>query len=126
MTLLFTCCTWHALAKLWMHTDQTLVIFDNVTAMIGVKLCHFASTTCSAFQTEELRQEVTAHPCRSLKKNVNQDGGTPPSANNAQWSGALLRKFNMNTFKNHSLGDYPDQIYHYVMTDLYSTEPVSA
>ena len=126
MMLLFTCCTWHGLAKLQMNTDQMLVIFDDITAMIGAKLRHFASTTCSAFQTKKLRREVTTRLHRALKKNVNQDGGTLPSANNAQRSGALPRKFNMNTFKNHLLGDYPDQIRHYGTTDSYSTEPVSA
>lgn len=31
MVLLFTCCNWHGLAKLRMHTDLTLGIFDTAT-----------------------------------------------------------------------------------------------
>ena len=32
------CCSWHGLAQLRMHTDQTLNIFDGVTAAIGAEL----------------------------------------------------------------------------------------
>ena len=125
MKLLFTCCSWHGLAKLRMHTDQTLDIFDRVTAAIGTELRHFATNTCNAFQTRELRRETTARQRRALKKNADQNGSTLSSADNGQRSGALPKMFNMHTIKNHSLGDYPDQICHYGTTDSYSTESVS-
>ena len=34
------CCSWHGLAQLRMHTDQTLDIFDGVAAAIGAELCN--------------------------------------------------------------------------------------
>ena len=35
--LLFTCTHWHELAKLCMHTDQTLGLLDEATVLLGVK-----------------------------------------------------------------------------------------
>lgn len=125
MTLLFTCCSWHGLAKLRMHTDQTLDIFDRVTMAIGAELRHFATTTCSAFHTKELRRETAARQRRALKRNTNQNGSALPPTDSGQQMGALPKKFNIHTIKNHSLGDYPDQIRRYGTTDSYSTEPVS-
>ena len=126
MTLLFTCCHWHWLAKLQMHTDETLIIFDGVTTMLGAELRHFVTMTCNSFQTKELQQETTAHLCRESKKCTNQNEGALPSTSNGQRSVPLQKKFNVHTIKNHSLGDYPDQIRRYGTTDSYSTEPVSA
>lgn len=123
LELLFTCCDWHGLAKLRMHTDHTLDIFDTTTTTIGSRLRHFAGVTCSAFATKELRRETAARLRRALKKNASRGSNAPPTTS-AQPSGALQKKFNIFTIKNHSLGDYPDQIRRYGTTDSYSTEPV--
>lgn len=123
MVLLFTCCNWHGLAKLRMHTDHTLGIFDTATTTIGSELRHFATNTCDAFQTKELRRETEARHRRALKRNANQDTRALPT-NSREHTGPLPKKFNILTIKNHSLGDYPDQIRRYGTTDSYSTEPV--
>ena len=125
MKLLFTCCYWHGLAKLRMHTNITLDIFDAVTRNIGAELRHFVTTTCNTFQTKELRRETEAHQCRALKRNINQNASSSATAHTEQQSSPLPKKFNLLIFKNHSLGDYPNQIRCYGTTDLYSTEPVS-
>jgi len=39
--------------------------------------------------------------------------------------GRRPKKFNLQTYKYHSLGDYPDTIRQYGTSDSYSTEPVS-
>ena len=65
-----------------MHTDQTLNIFDGVTAAIGAELRNFTTTICNAFQTKELRRETTARQGHTLKKNANQNGSTLPSVDN--------------------------------------------
>ena len=109
-----------------MHTDQTLDVFDGVTTAIGAKLRHFATTTCNVFETKELPRETDARQHRALRKNVRQGGSALPSTDNGPQSGALPKKFNINTIKNHSLGDYPDQIRRYGTTDSFSTESVSA
>ncbi|THG96656.1 hypothetical protein EW026_g5211 [Hermanssonia centrifuga] len=43
LDLLFTLATWHALAKLRMHTDGTLSIFEATTANLGTLLRRFAA-----------------------------------------------------------------------------------
>ena len=87
--------------------------------MIGAELHHFATTTWNAFPMKELWQETHAHQCHALKKNV-------PTVDIEQHSGCLPKTFNINTIKNHPLGDYPNQIHHFGMTNLYSTELVGA
>lgn len=106
-----------------MHTDHTLDIFDTATTTIGSRLRHFASVTCNAFTTKELRREIAARQRRALKRNASRGSSALPTPSE-QSSSALPKKFNINTIKNHSLGDYPDQIRRFGTTDSYSTEPV--
>ena len=123
MVLLFTCCNWHGLAKLRMHTDLTLGIFDTATTTIGSEFCQFTTNTCNAFHTKELLQETEARHRHALKRNANRGAGGLPT-NSQEQTGPLPKKLNILTIKNHSLGDYPDQIRHYGTTDSYSTELV--
>lgn len=95
-----------------------LDIFDVTTKTSGAELHCFATTTCKALQTKELQQETQALQCHALKSN----GST---SNSGQQSDPLPKTFNILTVKNHSLGDYPDQICHYGTTELFSTELVS-
>lgn len=60
MDLLFLHGHWHGLAKLQMHHDITLDIFDTETRSLGEKLCDFSTKTCAAFDTVELHQEQQA------------------------------------------------------------------
>jgi len=46
LKLLFICAHWHALAKLRMHTDSTLKIFDEITADIGAEFRTFEREMC--------------------------------------------------------------------------------
>ena len=87
------------------------------------RLRHFASVTCNAFTTKELCREIAARQCRALKRNASRGSSALPTPSE-QSPSALPKKFNINTIKNHSLGDYPDQIRHFGTTDSYSTEPV--
>ena len=66
--LLFVLAHWHSLAKLRIHTDQTLDIMDSVTSDLGRKLRTFKQNTCAAFETRELRRESDA---RIRKQNRN-------------------------------------------------------
>ncbi|KIM50229.1 hypothetical protein SCLCIDRAFT_34500 [Scleroderma citrinum Foug A] len=45
---------WHSLAKLRLHTDETLAVFEKVNVCLGIELCTFANETCAAFSTKEL------------------------------------------------------------------------
>lgn len=124
LQLLFVCAHWHALAKLRMHTDYTLNIFDDTTILIGAKLRAFEKKTCSAFATHELKRETEA---RKRRANKAQRNSTTSKADAKRSSGSdqqLPKKFNLQTYKHHSLGDYPNTIRQYGTTDSYSTEPV--
>lgn len=125
LSLLFLASHWHGLAKLRMHTDHTLVIFDTVTQLVGAEFRQFCDKTCSHFATQELPRETEARKRRAAKKslglaNQSNDNQSP----NASGS-PLPKSFNNNTYKYHSLGDYPEIVRRYGTTDSYSTEPVS-
>jgi len=51
LDLLFKLATWHALAKLHLHTDSTLHSLEGSTTRLGQALWKFASTTCEKFET---------------------------------------------------------------------------
>ena len=122
MSLLFLLCHWHGLAKLCMHTDDTLGLMDLVTVMLGNHLCMFASETCTAFATRELRREAEARTrCQSRETLLKQ--GT--SSSNIQAAARKVKTLNLQTYKIHALGDYMEQIRIYGTTDSYSMQLVS-
>jgi len=59
MNLLFTMSHWHRLAKLCMHSDMTLEIFDQQTTHLG-KQFHHQGKDIHSYQTQELNCEVSA------------------------------------------------------------------
>lgn len=155
-----------------MHTELTLSIMDEVTVALGKSLRNFQESTCSAFDTRELRREAGARRKRQAKAAaVSKENLDPPtgisttstdSTSIEQSEGALLpatkkrkrktknsaggppakeisdlalfsdrltrlkKPLSLNTYKNHSLGDYTDIIRKYGTTDSYSTEIVRA
>jgi hypothetical protein len=118
LRLLFVCSHWHGLAKLRLHTDNTLKILDGTTRDIGVEFRKFSNKTCPAFNTRELKRETEARQRRKQQKGV--------ANSSAPASGPRLKTFNMQTYKLHSLGNYADQIRAYGTSDSFSTEPVSS
>lgn len=60
LDLLFVLATWHAFAKLRLHTENTLFYFDKTTFALGQSIRRFSNTTCSAFHTQELPREEAA------------------------------------------------------------------
>jgi hypothetical protein len=134
LRLLFICAHWHSLAKLRMHTDQTLDILDDVTIEMGAELRAFNNNTCDAFDTHELPHETAARKRRGLKKTKRKqsspDNASGPSADPSvntlgMPDKALPKKFNLRKYKYHSLGDYAKMIRRHGTSDSYSTEPVS-
>jgi hypothetical protein len=91
-----------------------------MTFRIGSEFRKFNKRTCPAFDTRELRRETNARKRRHSKKaSVSKPASKPESA-----SGPLPKKLNIQTYKHHSLGDYPKTIRLFGTTDSYSTEPV--
>lgn len=59
LNLLFDLATWHAYAKLRLHTSNTLSFFDTATLTLANSVRQFVKVTCNAFDTRELPQETT-------------------------------------------------------------------
>ncbi|EIW76040.1 hypothetical protein CONPUDRAFT_65425, partial [Coniophora puteana RWD-64-598 SS2] len=57
---LFELCSWHAHAKLRLHTDNTLEIFEASTSSLGAILCKFKQEVCSSYDTKEIPPETAA------------------------------------------------------------------
>ena len=121
LRLLFLLCHWHGLAKLRLHTDKTLDIFEKVTKDLGDCICSFALDICLHFSTKELACEANARRHRQGQQNSSrssQSQGTIPR------HGQRPKGFNLQTYKLHALADYPSQIRMYGTTDSYSTQSV--
>jgi hypothetical protein len=101
-----------------MHTDHTLAIMDDITKQLGAQFRDFTQKTCVAFDTRELHRETEARKRRQQSKSQSQSTTCPDK------TGPIRKMFNLNTYKFHALGDYPDTIRRYGTTDSYSTEPV--
>jgi hypothetical protein len=133
LQLLFSAASWHALAKLRLHTDHTLNLLDDATSSLGSKLRNFSATVCTEYNTRELQREADARQRRqaTAQKPPNSGASTAPvpgpsALPSAQKpvGGRRPKALNLNTYKNHSLGDYAATIRMYGTTDSYSTEAV--
>jgi hypothetical protein len=101
-----------------LHTDSSLAVLDHATAAIGAELRRFAAITCSAFSTKETEAEYMKRMRAESRRNT--DSSTAP----VPLSGRRNRRFNLNTIKMHSLGDYVSNIKYVGTTDLSSTQKV--
>jgi hypothetical protein len=68
MKLLYRTAEWHALAKLRMHTDQSLDLLEELTTEFGVLMRRFRDVTSSQFATVELPREMAARNRREAQK----------------------------------------------------------
>jgi len=118
LDLVFVMGCWHAYAKLRLHTERTLTSFERLTADVGILLRHFSVETCKDFRTTELPRERAAR----LRRAANTPGSAPGST--ASGTGPRTKNFNLNTYKLHALGDYPQTIRERGTTDNYTTQRV--
>ena len=136
MKLLFRTAEWHALAKLWLHTDFTLTHMENLTKEFGQLMRKFRNLTCSAFSTVELPREVDARTHRKAATTTkhatptDSSGSAPiddagPLQPPLKLSSPKKKQLNLFTYKWHSLGDYIRTIRMFGGTDSYSTQIVS-
>ncbi|KAJ4488967.1 hypothetical protein C8J55DRAFT_558004 [Lentinula edodes] len=109
--------SWHAYAKLRLHTDLTLDSFEVATTELGDLFRCFATKTVEEFDTRPLPCEVAAASRR--KANAQAKGKDQP---NVQTPKPKQKLFNMNTYKFHALSDYPWTIWTFGTTDSYSTQ----
>ncbi|KAF8581348.1 hypothetical protein K439DRAFT_1647913 [Ramaria rubella] len=107
--LLFTCASWHSLAKLHMHTDSTLARLDSMTTLLGQAIRKFAAVTS-----------------RRLAKMAQNNSTHSPATHAAVPQAPKCKAFNLSTPKLHFLSDYVSTIKIYGTTDSYSTQTVSS
>ena len=126
--MLFELATWHAFAKLRLQTETTLNDLDNSTSRLGDTVRKFERKTCHNYRTKELPAEHAARTRRQARKAKNQSAAVaaPPSIQSTATSISKEKKFNMNTYKFHALGDYVASIKLFGTPDSYTSQHVSA
>jgi len=122
-SLLFDLATWHAFAKLRLHTDTTLNDFKTVTTTLGKTVRTFIKEVCSLYDTTELPHEMAARGRREAAL-TNRSGTMPVGASQRRLKSSR-KEINLSTYKYHALGDYPDLIARFGTTDNASTQTVS-
>ena len=132
MDLLFELATWHALAKLRLHTESTVRALETSTTRLGIALRKFQSTICAEFVMRDLPSEEAARGRRKAAKAKAKPPKPPmPSKGKGKETEAAkekkkstLRTFNFSCYKPHSLGDYAKTIRLLGTSDGYSTQTV--
>ncbi|KAI0040823.1 hypothetical protein FA95DRAFT_1527233 [Auriscalpium vulgare] len=112
LDLLFCLLTWHAYAKLRLHTDSTIDLFKTATTALGESLRIFCDEVCSKVQTKELPKEADVRRRTAARRNTE----SAPAA------GTKIKLFNMSTVKMHFFPDYPETIQYFGTTDNYNTQ----
>ena len=120
LDLIFILATWHAYAKLRLHTDNTLAAFDASTKPLGAALHYFGGKFSDKFNTKELPKEVDARKQQEASSKNQGKAGKKQKASGGQ------ARFNLSTYKLHALGDYVDTIHQRGTTDSYNTQMVRA
>ena len=113
--LLFIFATWHALAKLHIHTDTSLRLLDTATTALGNALRYFTYVTCPEFDTFETAAEYAKRQ-RQQATTTSSTSTATPSATSRQ-----PRRFSLKTIKLHFLGDYVSCIKTFGTTDNYNS-----
>lgn len=125
LDLLFELATWHALAKLRLHTESTVSELECSTTRLGHVLRKFTKTTCKEFVTVDLPSEEAARGRQKAARAARIPSGSSWKGK-AKTGGSKIRKFNMQTYKMHALGDYVRCIRLFGASDGYSTQTVCA
>lgn len=118
--LLYRTAEWHAFAKLRLHTDSTLVHFNQLTTDLGKLMRKFRNVSEANFNTFELPRETEARNRRQQKgkgKAKDMTGGSVRS-------GRKPKSLNLFTYKWHALSDYIPAIRLFGGTDGISTQVV--
>lgn len=121
MDLLFELATWHALAKLRIHTNKTIDLLAMATKTLTITMRRFLRVTCEAFTTRELKKETAARGRRTAALAAKGDNR---AAKGNTTTGQKIKKLNLATYKYHALADYAETIRRFGPTDNYNTQIV--
>lgn len=120
-SLLYRFAQWHALAKLRTHSESTLGFLDDTFKKLSRQLRRFCDFTCATFETVELPKEKAARQQR-LARCVTGPNNT---SSEPRASGPRVKRFNLNTYKFHAMGDYVQTIKLFGTIDSFTTQIVS-
>ena len=118
--LLFMFASWHAYAKLQLHTSSSKADWGRMTYSLGQLLCHFKSKVCSVYKTKETPHEAACH-VRSQGWHAKKLATLKYHYKTTWRIRTVKKKFNLSMIKGHSIGHYEEMVETYGMTDLYST-----
>ena len=133
--LLFDLATWHAYAKLRLHTDTTLNNFRILTSALGRSVRIFVKEVCSQYKTTELPHKMATRGRREsalagkkvtkkTTKKVTKKSDTGMPGMSQKRLKSTPKKLNLLTYKYNMLGEYPDQIASFGTTDNGSIQMV--
>lgn len=117
-SLLFRFAQWHALAKLRIHSETTLSVLDETFQCLSRQLRKFRDFTCATFTTVELPKEKSARERNAARQHSGFDNLDPGSG------GRKAKKFNLNTYKFHAMGDYLQTIRLFGTVDSFTSQIV--
>ncbi len=121
LDLLFELAIWHAFARLRIHTDETLDLFQASTRTLTAAIRRFLKETCTAYVTQELPKETAARGRRTAALTAKYNTRTDKDRAS---SGPKRKTLNLATYKYHALADYPETIRRFGTTDNYNTQIV--
>ncbi|EPS99439.1 hypothetical protein FOMPIDRAFT_20721, partial [Fomitopsis schrenkii] len=127
LDMLFSLAEFHAFAKMRLHTERTLELFEQSIKTLGVATRKFETVTCVAYDTKELPRETAARDRREAAAAAKAAGKKTPQAASGRTKGKGKAKpaaFQLSTIKYHSFGDYPDAIRAFGTLDVSSTQQV--
>ncbi|OSD00042.1 hypothetical protein PYCCODRAFT_1437796 [Trametes coccinea BRFM310] len=122
LDLIFLLATWHALAKLRLHSETTLLFLEQTAASLGIQMRTFSRVVCNAYDTRELPKETIARARRKAATHSKGSSAAATSTASAAASSNKRKIFNLNTYKFHRLADYPWSIRRWGTTDNYTTQ----
>jgi hypothetical protein len=132
---LFELATWHGLAKLRLHTETTVQDLENLTARLGDILRDFQKRVSAEYVTYDLPTEEAARSRRQTRKAMvapsthayadsGDEEGEQMQKKEKKKQTRKTRKFNLDSYKLHSLGGYAKAIRQFGTTDNYNSQTV--
>jgi hypothetical protein len=104
-----------------MHSESTLSVLDETFKRLSRQLRKFRNVTCAAFATWELPREKAARE----RNTTNVRSGSDNRDRDAGSGGRKAKRFNLNTYKYHAMGDYIQSIRLFGTTDSFTSQIVS-
>ncbi|THU93025.1 hypothetical protein K435DRAFT_820353 [Dendrothele bispora CBS 962.96] len=115
--LLFVMAAWHALAKLRLHSETSLQIFEGVTRELGFQLRRFKTDV-------SLAEKAAKAVVNEVKVGSTSKRGNEKGKKKKQGTAKIQKTFNLSTYKIHALPDYPAAIRRMGTTDNFTSQIV--